>query len=42
MIKVTASIPTFEPNYTANPGLEDYYTLDFDSGLDAEGSSTLP
>lgn len=34
---VTVSIPTFEPNYVFNEGLEKYYELNFDSWLDPDG-----
>lgn len=35
--RITVSIPTFEPQYQANAGLEAWYIDNFDSWLDPEG-----
>jgi hypothetical protein len=36
-LRVSVVVPTFEPDYAANPALEDYYAANFDSWLDPDG-----
>ena len=39
--RVTVVVPTFEPKYEGDAGLESYYEDNFDSWLDPEGPFDL-